>query len=122
MSDRESYLDAQRELAQWASDAVVKDLVYATGMRPDVTVDLWQDGWIRIIIDRGYTAPSMTARSEPDALVEVADYFQEQVDSLCWPTCPQHAVGLHAEVWNFSPVWRCHVGDHAVALIGRLGG
>ena len=121
-SHEAAYLSAQRELAERAMAAVMLDLEYATGLRPVVTVDLWRNRWIRIVINRGYTTPSMTARNLPDALVEVAEYFQEQVDRICWPTCPAHDVGLHAEVRNFLPVWWCRVGDHAVATIGSLGG
>ena len=123
MSSHEAaYLYAQRELAEKATAAVMLDLEHATGLRPEVTVDLYQDRWIRIVIDRGHTTPSMEARTVPEALVEVADYFQEQVDSVCWPTCPEHDMGLHAEVRNLSPVWWCRVGDHSVAAVGRLGG
>lgn len=60
----------------------------------------------------------MTARALPDALVEAAGYFQEQVDRIWWPTGPDHDVGLHDEVRNFSPVWWCRVRDHALAAIG----
>jgi hypothetical protein len=35
---------------------------------------------VRIVVDGGFTAPSMWERTEPEAIAEVADYVQEQLD------------------------------------------
>ena len=78
---------------------------------------------VRIVINDGYTAPSMWALDKPEAFAEVADYFQEQLDQSgagAWPTCDEHNVGLHAEVWDGTAVWRCRLGKHIVAVIGEL--
>ena len=69
----------------------------------------------------GFTAPSMWATAEAEAVAEVAEYMQEQLDGECWPVCPEHDRGLHPEVRGGDAVWQCRFGDHTVAVIGSLG-
>jgi hypothetical protein len=86
-------------------------------------VDKWEGGSVRIIVNNGFTAPSMWERTEPEAIAEVADYVQEQLDQElgCWPICDAHDVGLHADARDGVAVWWCRLGEHAVAPIGELG-
>jgi hypothetical protein len=76
-----------------------------------------------IEVNNGFTAPSMWATSEAEAIAEVAEYVQDQLDQSlrCWPVCTRHDKGLHAEVRDGNAVWRCRFGEHTVALIGDLG-
>ena len=39
----------------------------------------------------------------------------------CWPVCPDHDMGLWAEVRDGSAVRRCRPYDHTLALVGSLG-
>jgi hypothetical protein len=111
------------ELTNLAARAVLADLHRTTSLKPDVVVDEWMDSGIRIAIDESYTAPSVWEIGEPELLAEVADYFQEQLDQTlgCWPTCPRHDDGLHAEVRDGRAVWWCRRLEHSVAPIGSLG-
>jgi hypothetical protein len=113
----------QIALANDAVTAVLADLHRTTAFRPVVEVDIWMESSIRISIDSGFTAPSMWAAEQPQALAEVAEYPQEQMDQelRCWPVCEQHNVGLHPEVHGGTAVWWCRLGKHAVATIGELG-
>ena len=110
-------------LANEAVRAVLGDVHRTTSLRPDVVVDVWYETAIRIVINDGWTTPSMFASERPEAFAEVADYFQDQLGSKlgCWPVCDQHDLGLHGEVHDGVAVWWCRFGDHAVAPIGQLG-
>ncbi len=120
------------ELANDAVAAVLDDLQGTSALRPEVLVDDYDGNGVRIWINDGYTAPSMWALERPEAFVEVAEYFQEQLDLAeylqelleqapgCWPRCAEHDVGLHAEVHDGAAVWRCRSGGHTVAPIGEL--
>ena len=110
----------QLALANEAASAVLADVYSVTSLRPTVVVDAHDHG-IRIAIDGGYTSPSMWEVDAAAAFSEVADYFQEQLGSECWPVCGQHHVGLHAEVRDGRAVWWCRVGNHPVARVGELG-
>ena len=119
-------VDHQLALANDAANTVLADLHRTTNARPVVEVDVWMDSSIRISIDGGFTAPSMWEVEHPEALAEVADYFQRQLDQdpiigSIWPACADHDVGLHAEVRGREAVWWCRLGEHAVATIGDLG-
>ena len=122
----------QVALANDAAAAVVNDLHRTSTLRPKVLVDDYDGNGVRIWINDGYTAPSMWELERPEAFVEVADYFQEQLDLAdflqefeqargCWPLCAEHGLGLHAEVHDGTAVWWCRLGGHAVAPIGELG-
>jgi hypothetical protein len=118
--------DHQLALASDAAATVLADLHRTTDARPVVEIDVWMDSSIRIAIDGCFTAPSMWEVEQPEALAEVADYFQEQLDQdpiigSIWPMCADHDVGLHAEVHGGQAVWWCRLGKHAVATIGELG-
>jgi hypothetical protein len=119
-------MEHQLALANDAVTTVLADLHRTTDARPVVEVDSWMDSSIRISIDGGSTAPSMWEIEQPEALAEVADYFQEQLDQdpiigSIWPVCAEHDVGLRAEVRQRQAVWWCRLGDHVVATIGQLG-
>ena len=133
---REVVWDALRgylvALANDAVAAVLDDLHETSALQPLVLVDDYDGNGVRIWINDGYTAPSMWALERPEAFVEVAAYFQEQLDLAdylqefeqaqgCWPLCRVHDVGLHAELHNGVAVWRCRRGGHTVAPIGELG-
>jgi hypothetical protein len=109
-------------LAQRAVDRVLADVRRTTSWRPTVLVDVWMGNSVRISVDGGFTAPSMSASTEPESIAEVADYVQEQLDQnpSIWPVCGVHDVGLHAEVRDGRPVWWCRLGGRAVNLIGEL--
>ena len=118
-------VDHQLALANDAANSVLADLHRTTDARPVVEV-VWMDSSIRITIDGGFTGPSMWAVEQPEVLAEVADYFQEQLDQdpiigSIWPVCPDHDVGLHAEVRGGKAVWWCRLGRHTVATIGEFG-
>jgi len=88
-------------LAEDAVAATLHDLETATSLRPSVAVEIHDEISVRIVINGGYTAPSMWAFDRPEAFAEVADYFQEQLDQSgagAWPVCDRHDLGLHAEV------------------------
>ncbi len=109
-------------LAQRAVDLVLVDVHRTSSWQPTVLVDVWMGNGVRISVDGGFTAPSMSARTEPESIAEVADYIQEQLDQSpsIWPVCAAHDVGLHAEVRDGRPVWWCRLGGHRVGLIGEL--
>ena len=98
------------------------DHLAATGLRPDVVVDLWPENTIRITIRGGYTTPSMNAMDRPTALVEVADYFQGQLAQHIgmWPSWNRHDVGGHPELRRGTAVWWCRKGEHVIAPIGEF--
>jgi len=128
----DALLGYQVALANDAVAAVLDDLHRTSALRPTVLVDDYDGSGVRIRINDGYTAPSMWELGRPEAFVEVADYFQEQLDLAdylqeleqaqgCWPLCGEHDVRLHAEVQDGAAVWRCRFGSHTVAPIGGLG-
>ncbi len=54
-------------------------------------VDAWEGNSVRIVVDDGFTAPSMRERTEPEATAEVAEYVQEQMDyARGWLTGLRH--------------------------------
>lgn len=115
--------DRALALARRCTEAVLRDLETTTGIAPTSAVDRdeWHGG-VRIVIDGGYTAPSMTCTEPADALVEVADYIQSQLTydlGFAWPVCGLHDLGLHARLHGGVPSWWCP-GDHIVAPIGGL--
>jgi hypothetical protein len=114
-------VEASLRLANEAAAAVLADLHRTTTSRPRVRVDAIA-GYVRIVINDGYTSPSMWESERPQAFAEVGAYFQEQLDQDigCWPDCAVHNVGLHAEVHEGTGVWWCRLGEHAVAPIGHL--
>jgi hypothetical protein len=121
---RDALLVYRLALAEEAAAAALHDLESATSLRPRVAVEDHDGSGVRILINGGYTAPSMWALDKPEAFAEVADYFQEQLDQSgagAWPVCEEHSVGLHAEVWDGTAIWRCRPGQHSVAVIGELG-
>jgi len=115
-------LDDLVALAQRAVDAVSADLHRTMSDPPEITVSPWDEGGVCIEVLNGYTAPSMWARTEPEAIAEVAEYIQDQIAQTLgsWPHCARHGTGLHAEVVDGQAVWRCRFGDHSIAAIGAL--
>jgi hypothetical protein len=115
-------LDELLAVARRAVARVVADLHRTTAERPSVAVDAWQGSSVRIVVNGGFTAPSVWERTTPEAIAEVADYIQEQLDQDlgCWPVCEAHNVGLHAEARDGVAVWWCRLGEHRVAAIGEL--
>jgi len=104
--------------------AALHDVEAATTLRPSVAVEVHDEISVRIVIDDGYTAPSMWSLDRPEAFAEVADYFQEQLDQTeagAWPVCDRHDLGLHAEVHDGVAVWWCRKFQHSVAPVGSLG-
>jgi hypothetical protein len=101
---------------------VMPDIERSSGLRPIVAVDNYMS-LVRISFNGGYTTPSVWAWENPEALVEVADYLQEQMmnDAGVWPSCPAHTQVLLPEVHGDAAVWWCRTGDHTVARIGDLG-
>jgi hypothetical protein len=121
---KDALLAYQLALAEEAVAAAVHDLQHATSLRPSVSVEDHDGCGVRIVIDSGYTAPSMWALDRPAAFAEVADYFQEQLDQSgagAWPVCDRHDLGLHAEVRDGVAVWWCRKFQHPVAPVGGLG-
>jgi hypothetical protein len=127
-----AFLNHQVGLAKEAAAAVLGDLHRTTAMRPTVVVDDYEGNGVRIHVNDGYTAPSMWESERPEAFVEVAEYFQDQLDLAdylqefgdvqgCWPLCAEHGTGLRAEVRAGTAVWRCDSGGHSVAPVGGLG-
>lgn len=112
----------QLALARDAAAALARDLHHTTVLRPEVVVDLWSEGWIRISINGGYTTPSMDAMDRCNAYVEVADYFQGKLAQRTgmWPECRTHDAGAHAEAHEGVGVWWCRRGQHVIAPIGEL--
>jgi hypothetical protein len=119
----DAFLAHQVALANEAVTAVLADLDRTSTFRATALVDVAWENTIRITINNGYTTPSMFAVERPEALAEVADYFQEQLDQelRCWPVCDRHDFGLHAEVHEGTAVWWCRPMRHTVATIGSLG-
>ncbi len=64
------------------------------------------------------------ARDPQRALARVADAAQESIMDVAWvawPTCPEHGLGLHAELEDGTAVWWCAgAGSHIVAPVGEL--
>lgn len=91
-------------LTQRAVDLVLADVVRATSEQPRVIVSVWMDDAVCIEINGGCTAPSIRAKEEQAATVEVADYIQEQLDEELgrWPvaaspTCQGRTLRARAE-------------------------
>jgi hypothetical protein len=127
-----AFLNHQVMLANEAVAAVLGDLHRTSAMLPTVVVDDYEGNGVRIRINDGYTAPSMWESERPEAFVEIAQYFQDQLDLAdylqefadvqgCWPLCGEHGTGLRAEVHDGTAVWRCYSGAHTVAPVGELG-
>jgi hypothetical protein len=118
-----AYLSAQLALANDAVAAVLADLERTSPHRLDVVVDAWEGHSVRIAIDGGFTIPSMSEFERAAAFAEVGGYIQEQCSQeiRTWPVCDVHDAGLHPEARHGDAVWRCRLGAHDVALIGRLG-
>ncbi len=121
MTNAESqWLAVQIALAKRAVDLVLADVDAIGKARPDVVVSDWDGHTVAIFVNGGVSTPSISAHDSAEATVEVASYMQDQLDDEAWPLCPSHGYGLHSEVLNGSPVWRCRFGDHTVAEIGSL--
>lgn len=115
----------QLALAQANVAVVLADIERTTELRPRVTIDAYRSV-VRIAYDNGWTTPSVRATSNPDALIETADYLKELIVEdegwLPWPLCPDHEIGgVKAEVHDGTVVWWCTFVDHLVAPVGHLG-
>ena len=114
----------QVDLAKENVGLVVGDVRRTTDLRPEVAVDTYRSA-VRIAW-RGSTTPSVRAASNPEALVETADYLKEQVVEeegwSPWPVCPIHEIGgVQPRVRDGAAVWWCSLGDHLLAEVGKLG-
>jgi hypothetical protein len=112
----------QVKLAEENVEVVLADVHRTTDSRPRVVVDAYR-GVVRI---SGWTTPSVTAKSNPEALVETAEFLKEQVVEeegwSPWPVCPVHEIGgVQPEVHDGVAVWWCGFGGHLVAEVGKLG-
>lgn len=120
-----AWLLGQIQAAADAAVLVVRDVRSTTSREPLVLVDEFKDG-VRITVDGGGSVtPAIWAgpHEQAQVLVEVADYIQsELMDNYgpVWPTCPEHGYGLHPELHEGLPCWRCRPGGHSVAPIGQL--
>ena len=95
-----------------------------TDLRPEVVVDSYRSG-VRIAYRGGRTTPSIRATSNPEALVETADYLKDHVVEekwSPWPVCPLHEIGgVQPDVRDGVVIWWCRFGDHLVTDVGKLG-
>lgn len=115
--------DARAHLLAVVSDAVaavLADIDRTRSYTPTVVVEE-HDGFLCVVVDESWSGLSLSIERS-GALVEIADYFQEQLEDQlgCWPECKAHEAGLHPEVRSGAAVWWCRRGDHAVSLIGEL--
>ncbi len=81
---------------------------------------------LRIAYDNGWTTPSVRATSNPEALIETAEYLKDLIVEdegwTPWPLCPVHEIGaVEPEVHDGAVVWWCSFGNHLVAPVGQLG-
>jgi hypothetical protein len=101
-------------LAKINVSVVLLDVERTTGLRPSVTVENYRGGVMILCYDGG-TAPSVSARSNPEALAETADYLQEHVaeevgtagQATLWPVCLTHSRMRRADVDAAEAVWNC---------------
>jgi hypothetical protein len=115
----------QLRLAEGNVAVVLTDIQRTTDLRPRVTVDAYRSV-VRIAYDSGWTTPSVRATSNPEALIETADYLKDLIVEdegwSPWPLCPLHEIGgVQAEVRDGLAVWWCNFGHHLVARVGQLG-
>lgn len=117
-----AFSSAEVQLAAANVAIVLRDIERTTALRPTVEADDHMGG-VRVSFNGNYTAPSVWAWENPDALVEVAAYLQEHVmESVgLWPTCPAHHQVLLPDVEEGQASWRCQSGEHVVAPVGQLG-
>ena len=111
------------ELTRQNVRIVMPEVERTTKLRPTVEVEEFQEA-VRVSVDGSYTTPSVKEWENPEALVDLAGYIQEQViDELnsAWPVCPKHGQVLIPEVHNGVGTWWCRPEDHAVCEIGQLG-
>ncbi|GII55979.1 hypothetical protein Pth03_43680 [Planotetraspora thailandica] len=95
-----------------------------------ITMPDWDDsGCARVEFRGACGSPPIWPSSGKDigvALAEVADATQDEVMEvtwMVWPTCPEHRLGLHADLVEGTAVWQCAGGGtHVAARIGELGG
>lgn len=120
-------MDAARTLAL-AQEAValsLDDWAAQGGTEQDITVWLNADSDVCIWVNGGGTIPSAAGEDAEQLKASVADYLQSElmeaeVAFRVWPTCPTHAVGLHAQVTDTRAGWWCRPGEHLVGRIGSL--
>jgi len=104
---------------------VVRDL---GATHPDLTItfDRRHGSWWVVLAGTGGRGDSSEFSADeepgPDLLAAVADAAQDAIlDGLLvvWPTCPDHSLGLHADVVDGRAVWTCSGrGTHISAVIG----
>ena len=107
-------------LAKINVPVVLLDVERTTGLRPKVTIENYRGGVL--ISCNGGTAPSVSARSNPEALAETADYLQELVaeevgtagQATLWPVCSTHSRMLRGVVDGAEAVWKCPRGTRGV--------
>jgi hypothetical protein len=114
----------QVKLAKENVELVLADVRRTTDIEPVVVVDAYRS--VVRIAWWGCTTPSVRARSNPEALVETADYLKDQiVEEEGWspsPVCPIHGIGgVQPKVRDGVAIWWCSFGDHLLADVGRLG-
>ena len=97
-----------------------------------VTVRWWRepDGqwWRRIEADGDAMWGLCEPQDEPELLVDIADYLQEQVFDgqgsepwgKAWPECPGHPHPPDPTVINGVAVWVCPRDGRVLAPIGQL--
>ncbi len=115
----------QLKLAEANVEVVLADVQRTTDLRPRVTVDAYRSV-ARIAYANGWTTPSVRATSNPEALIETAEYLKDLVVEdegwTPWPLCPVHEIGgVEAEAHDGAVVWWCSFGNHLVAPVGQLG-
>lgn len=115
----------QLKLAEVNVEVVLADIQRTTDLRPRVTVDAFRSV-VRITYANGWTTPSVRATSNPEALIETADYLKDLIVEdegwTPWPLCPVHEIGgVEAEAHDGVVVWWCTFGNHLVAPMGQLG-
>ena len=108
-------------LAHEAIDAVVADLHRTTSYRPSVRFEMMRDS-PTVVINDGYTSPSMMEWGRLESIAEIAGYFQEQLadDIGNWPVCRAHDAGTYARVRDDHVAWWCRPGNHDLAHVGSL--
>ena len=120
-------MDAATKLAvvQEAVAQYLDDWAAQGGTAQDIDVWLNADSEVCIWVNGGGTIPSASGEDAERLKASVADYLQSElmeaeVAYRILPTCPTHAVGLHAQVTDTRAGWWCRTGEHLVAHIGSL--
>lgn len=113
----------QVALARVAVGLVGHDIATTTGQEAPPFEYRDDDAGVRLAYWGRFATTTLSALSQPEMTVDVADFMQDGVIEDvhgAWPVCPIHNKGGYAQLVDRQPMWFCRFGSHTIAAIGQL--